>query len=260
MALAAAAAIPLAVAGAQLVGGWLGNQQAAQNTAQSNRINQIEAQKNREFQAYMSNSAYQRGMEDMRRAGINPMLAYMKGGASTPGGAQATAQAAPYQDPIGPAATSAADTHMRGQSLAQGLEGLNIQKGQLAVAQANSQADVALKAAQAAATASTAKQTEAQTQAILYDMKKKKLEGDFYGSDAGKTFYNLQKINEAAGGSLDTINSAKDLLNPWKFIPKKEKINPKHNNRKGVTDDGTFFDPDTGEVLGDTKFGRPHKP
>lgn len=46
------------------------------------------AQTNRRFQANMSNTAYSRAMADMRRAGLNPILAGKFGGMSTPMGAQ----------------------------------------------------------------------------------------------------------------------------------------------------------------------------
>lgn len=47
------------------------------------------ADKNRDFQASMSNTAYQRATKDMIAAGLNPGLAYSQGGASVPSGAVA---------------------------------------------------------------------------------------------------------------------------------------------------------------------------
>lgn len=60
--------------------------QSAQNAM---NFEHNEAMLNRNWQEYMSNTAYQRATADMRSAGLNPILAYSNGGATTPAGSSA---------------------------------------------------------------------------------------------------------------------------------------------------------------------------
>lgn len=57
-----------------------------------------QAQLNRDFQERMRSSQYQTAVEDMKKAGLNPMLAYHQGGAGTPTGAMAQSASASRQN------------------------------------------------------------------------------------------------------------------------------------------------------------------
>ncbi len=84
---------------------------------ETNAMNIAEAEKNRSFQASMSNTEVTRRMHDLRRAGLNPLLA-ATGGASAPSGAQATAQGVTMENALG----AGLSTAMEGLALEKDLE------------------------------------------------------------------------------------------------------------------------------------------
>lgn len=80
---------PAIISAAATIGGGL---LAKKGQGDANDANRDIAAENRVWQERMSNTAYQRSMADMREAGLNPILAYKTGGASTPSGTTATMQ------------------------------------------------------------------------------------------------------------------------------------------------------------------------
>lgn len=74
---------------------WERSKEGARN---ANSFTRAQAQRQMDFQAEQSGSVYQRGMVDMKKAGLNPILAFSQGGApaaSGAGGSGAQASATP---------------------------------------------------------------------------------------------------------------------------------------------------------------------
>jgi hypothetical protein len=80
--------------GLGLIGGIMNNNANANQAQIANQFSAQQAQNQMDFQKEMSNNSYQRGVADMEKAGLNPMLAYTQGGASVPTGAMAVGQQA----------------------------------------------------------------------------------------------------------------------------------------------------------------------
>lgn len=119
-----------------LAGGLLGNAGSAQR-----------AREQMDFQERMAGTQYQRAVEDMKAAGINPMLAAKLGGNAAPVGAMA-----PVSDVVTPALNSARQAEM-----------VNAQVDNINADSASKRADMYLKMAQRDDAVASAAQKMSQT-------------------------------------------------------------------------------------------------
>lgn len=148
----------------------------------ANKTNLQEAKLNREFQERMSSTAYQRAMEDMRKAGLNPMLAYQQGGASVPSGAQGSVEAAPK--------TGLANAAMAAFT---GISTARTQAQQANTAQAQAESTIALQSAQSAQQVAATEKTQAETQKTIDSIKSEKKRRELMQSQL-----RLEKVKSSA--------------------------------------------------------------
>lgn len=179
------------------------NQTNKENVEKTNAANAQQAQLNRDFQERMSSTAYQRGMTDMRAAGLNPILAYQKGGASSPGGAQA-AMTTPHVENVAQNAVSTAMQLKRNVAEVQNLQQTN---RNLQATEKNIATDTALKEASAARTMSEDRILGYKLSPAQLEAKKAELDREVYENSAGGI---LRKAGTIAG---ETNRSVEPLVN-----------------------------------------------
>lgn len=203
--------------GDAITGGALSN---AKSVAETNEKQMQLANQQMAFQERMSNSAYQRAVEDMRKAGLNPALAYQNGGASQPSGAMAQLTA-PRKGDVGAGLLNTA------KSIATGIPEIKTQQTQATLNQANAtsaEANAQKLTANAQESIQYKQLIQQQTEKAKHDTKTAKLNSQQTEMEtalkklqfpAASTVAPLQPYMDRAGQASGIVSTAKKWYQDW---------------------------------------------
>lgn len=223
----------LAAAGASLLGSVTQSGASFSHASKARRHeremqsrNIQEAFDNRNFQRQMSNTAYERATRDLKNAGLNPMLAYMQGGASTPSGGQGSGSGSAQGQAVNPT-EGVVSSALAAKRLSQELKNLK-------------EEEKVKKETQANIKASTNK-AKTETEVLQKQMPK----NDAIGKGGKMISQGLEAINNSAKAGTESIfqkfqgmfdnvetNSARDKKRYMKSPAHRDyKKNPKNKSR-----------------------------
>lgn len=192
--------------GKKILGGALSFGASLGGQALSYKYMKREAKRQRDWQERMANTAHQRQVKDLRKAGLNPVLSAMQGGAATPSGAVAGV----------PDFSQSVNTGLEGQRLSEDMRIMKQQRKKLKAetAAATSQkekldaatlldqtnTDLA-KYQQGVASATQAKIMQ-DAHAVSLENQSRQLEYDFLNSDFGQMAWKLERLGLKPGELL----------------------------------------------------------
>lgn len=203
---------------ASLAGGFMSakaqeeaNRQNRENAEKTNATNLAISREQTAFQERMSNSAYQRSMDDMRKAGLNPMLAYSQGGASSPSGAAIAMQNPPpaIAADYGKALQQGVSSAVEGRRLSKEIKGVDSQAALNTAAMANLDSQRQLNVTSAKVADLTAQAKQAELPAIRAQSKL-----DSKRANIDEKMATFDAINNRTRTTLGNVNSAMDLFKP----------------------------------------------